>query len=164
MTNPWDIESNWSLDNSGGANKYSGLAASSFTMPKDIGVDVSKYLKIKGVDPSSLSEQQLYTTEMNLKNSGGLDKVLGTPKSSGSGWWSEAADWAGDKNNQSLIGMGLGAANVGLGLANYLQSSDFMKKQGRLLDQQIANNEYEMGRRQGFSSALADAQNQTQAG
>lgn len=79
-------------------------------------------------------------------------------------WWGEAADWAGDKNNQALVGMGLGATQVGLGLANYLQSSDFMKKQGRLLDQQIANNEYEMGRRQGFSRALADAQNQTQVG
>lgn len=81
------------------------------------------------------------------------------PKES-KGWWGEAADWAGDKNNQALIGMGLGATQVGLGLANYLQSSDFMKKQGRLLDQQIANNEYEMGRRQGFSKALADAQTQ----
>jgi hypothetical protein len=36
-----------------------------------------------------------------------------------------------------------------------------MKKQGNLLDQQIANNEYVMNNRKQFSNALANAVNQT---
>ena len=57
-----------------------------------------------------------------------------------------------------MLQTGFGAANLGLGLASYLQQSDFMKKQGKLLDQQLASNQYEMDRRKGFSQALADAQ------
>ena len=124
------------------------------------------------VDPmdAGLASQSYRSAVNSMDNNTGIASGYGVTGSTGTdatepkSWWGEAADWAGNKNNQSLIGMGLGAANVGLGLANYLQSSDFMKKQGRLLDQQIANNTYEMGRRQGFSRALADAQNQTQAG
>ena len=63
--------------------------------------------------------------------------------------------WFGDKGNQAMIGAGLGLGQLGLGLASYLQQSDFMKKQGKLLDQQLASNQYEMDRREGFSNAMA---------
>jgi hypothetical protein len=80
---------------------------------------------------------------------------------SSKGFLADAASWAGDKDNQALVGMGLGASRIGLGLASYLQSSDLMKKQSSLLDQQIANNEYVMNNRKQFSNALANAVNQT---
>jgi hypothetical protein len=96
----------------------------------------------------------------SLDNSGGFNKYLpGTAKPTS--FLEDAAKWAGDKDNQALVGMGLGASKIGLGLASYLQSSDFMKKQGNLLDQQIANNEYVMNNRKQFSNALANAVNQT---
>ncbi len=66
------------------------------------------------------------------------------------------SDWFGNKGNQAMLQTGFGAANLGLGLASYLQQSDFMKKQGKLLDQQLASNQYEMDRRQGFDKRLAD--------
>ena len=72
------------------------------------------------------------------------------------GWFGQAADWFGNKNNQMLVNAGLGVGQLGLGLASYLQQSDFMNKQGKLLDQQIANNQYEMDRRKGFSKDLGD--------
>ena len=120
----------------------------------------------RGLAESSIGTGYKFSDEDPTAYSGGVlpGASLGADATEPKSWWGEAADWAGNKNNQALVGMGLGATQVGLGLANYLQSSDFMKKQGRLLDQQIANNEYEMGRRQGFSRALADAQNQTQVG
>ncbi len=71
---------------------------------------------------------------------------------SGDGSWGK---WFGDKGNQAMIGAGLGVGQLGLGLASYLQQSDFMKKQGKLLDQQLASNKYEMDRREGFSNAMA---------
>lgn len=67
--------------------------------------------------------------------------------------WSK---WFGDKGNQFMVGAGLGLGQLGLGLASYLQQSDFMKKQGKLLDQQLASNQYEIDRRQGFDKRLAD--------
>lgn len=72
------------------------------------------------------------------------------------GLFGQAADWFGNKNNQMLVNAGLGVGQLGLGLASYLQQSDFMKKQGRLLDQQLASNQYEIDRRQGFDKRLAD--------
>ena len=74
------------------------------------------------------------------------------------GWFGQASDWLGNRNNQMLVNAGLGVGQLGLGLASYLQQSDFMKKQGKLLDQQLASNQYEMDRRKGFSQALANAQ------
>lgn len=74
------------------------------------------------------------------------------------GLFGQTADWLGNRNNQMLVNAGLGVGQLGLGLASYLQQSDFMKKQGKLLDQQLASNQYEMDRRKGFSQALADAQ------
>lgn len=74
------------------------------------------------------------------------------------GLFGQASDWLGNRNNQMLVNTGLGVGQLGLGLASYLQQSDFMKKQGKLLDQQIASNQYEMDRRKRFSQALADAQ------
>lgn len=65
------------------------------------------------------------------------------------------SDWFKDRGNQAMLQTGFGAANLGLGLASYLQQSDFMNKQGKLLDQQLASNKYEMDRRQGFSNAMA---------
>lgn len=76
----------------------------------------------------------------------------------GKGLVGQASDWLGNRNNQTLVNAGLGVGQLGLGLASYLQQSDFMKKQGKLLDQQLASNQYEMDRRKGFSQALADAQ------
>ncbi len=75
---------------------------------------------------------------------------LSGPKSDSS--WGK---WFEDKGNQAMLQTGFGAANLGLGLTSYLQQSDFMKKQGKLLDQQLASNKYEMDRRQGFSNAMA---------
>lgn len=72
------------------------------------------------------------------------------------GLFGQASDWLGDRNNQMLVNAGLGAGQLGLGLASYLQRSDFMKKQGKLLDQQLASNQYEIDRRQGFDKRLAD--------
>lgn len=71
------------------------------------------------------------------------------------GLFGQAADWLGNKNNQMLVNAGLGVGQLGLGLVSYLQQSDFMKKQGKLLDQQLASNQYEIDRRQGFSNAMA---------
>ncbi len=72
---------------------------------------------------------------------------------SGDRSWSE---WFGDKGNQFMVHTGLGVGQLGLGLASYLQQSDFMKKQGKLLDQQLASNQYEIDRRQGFDRNIAD--------
>ena len=56
------------------------------------------------------------------------------------------SDWFGNKGNQAMIGAGLGVGQLGLGLASYLEQSDFMKKQGKLLDQQLASNQYNIDR------------------
>ena len=78
------------------------------------------------------------------------------------GWFGQAADWFGNKNNQMLVNAGLGVGQLGLGLASYLSQSDFLNKQGKLIDQQLASNRYEMDRRkkfgEGFAAARANAQ------
>ena len=86
---------------------------------------------------------------------GGLSALAVGDEGSGKSFWGEASDWFGNKGNQAMLQTGFGAANLGLGLASYLQQSDISKKQGKLLDQQLASNQYEMDRRQGFSNAMA---------
>ena len=71
-----------------------------------------------------------------------------TPESGGS--WSK---WFGDKGNQAMIGAGLSAGQLGLGLASYLSQSDFLKKQGKLLDQQLASNQYNIDRQKASDEA-----------
>lgn len=73
------------------------------------------------------------------------------------GWFDQASDWFDKKGNQAMIGAGLGVGQLGLGLASYLSQSDFMKKQGKLLDQQLASNRYEMGQREKMNNALNSA-------
>ena len=68
--------------------------------------------------------------------------------------WSK---WFGDKGNQAMIDAGLGLGKLGLGLASYLSQSDYLKKQGKLLDQQLASNRYEMGQREKINNALNSA-------
>ena len=110
------------------------------------------------VDSSPVSEVGGWSGEDFTATPGGLSTLAAGDKGSDKSFWGEASDWFGDKGNQAMIGAGLGVGQLGLGLASYLQQSDFMKKQGKLLDQQLASNQYEMDRRKGFSQALADAQ------
>lgn len=65
--------------------------------------------------------------------------------------------WLKGLDNKDLLGFGLGAGQLGLGLASYLSNSDFMKKQGNLIDQQIANNRMEMDNRQAHLNATNQA-------
>ena len=76
--------------------------------------------------------------------------VISKGKSLSDNSWSE---WFGDKGNQAMIGAGLGLGQLGLGLASYLSQSDFMKKQGKLLDQQLASNQYNIDRQKASDEA-----------
>ena len=123
----------WALQNKGLASTYGNIADRWKTkFGTDLTADMVKDVADKG----------------GLE---GLTSTLG-PASTGE---NSLSSWFGDKGNQAMLQTGFGAANLGLGLASYLQQSDFMKKQGNLLDQQLASNQYEMDRRQGFSNAMA---------
>ena len=109
-------------------------------------------------DSSPVSKIGGWSGEDFTATPGGLAASTLGEDASGKGLFGQASDWLGNRNNQTLVNAGLGVGQLGLGLASYLQQSDFMKKQGKLLDQQLASNQYEMDRRKGFSQALADAQ------
>jgi len=66
----------------------------------------------------------------------GLDKLFGTD------------------NGRAMVNAGLGVGQLGLGLASYLSNAKMLKKQGALMDQQLANNTKEMARRDGALSAF----------
>lgn len=59
----------------------------------------------------------------------GLDKLFGTD------------------SGRAMVNAGLGVGQLGLGLASYLSNAKMLKKQGALMDQQLANNTKEMARR-----------------
>lgn len=62
--------------------------------------------------------------------------------------------WFADKGNMNMIGVGAGIGQMGLGLASFLQQKDLAKKQGRLLDQQLEHNRYEMDNRKALQASL----------
>ena len=128
---------------------YKGLAERSSKFAGDFLNDALLAGAIKPEDLKDLTSE---------KAQGLFDAAKSTYEStllngSGGKSWS---DWFGDKGNQFMVHTGLGLGQLGLGLASYLQQSDFMKKQGKLLDQQLASNQYEMDRRQGFSRDIRD--------
>lgn len=77
--------------------------------------------------------------------------------SASTGIMGNLTDWFGKQGNLNMMQGALGLGNLGLGLASYLQQSQYLKKQGNLLDQQISNNAYEMNQRKRMNDAL-DAQ------
>jgi hypothetical protein len=62
------------------------------------------------------------------------------------------SDWF--KDNQSMINAGLGVGGLALGLANYGTMKDWYGKQGQLIDQQIANNAWNMQNKKDIQSAF----------
>ena len=66
----------------------------------------------------------------------GLDKLFGTD------------------SGRAMVDTGLGIGQLGLGLASYLSNAKMLKKQGALMDQQLANNAKEMARRDSALSAF----------
>ena len=144
--NDWDQELRLSRRDPLGGNRTwlnkdvttSSMVGSDNDLYKSLGLDSSAEM-LKNPYAQGLSPEQVV---------GGV-----TPEK---GLFGQASDWFGNKGNQAMIGAGLGLGQLGLGLASYLQQSDFMKKQGKLLDQQLASNQYEMDRRQGFSRDIRD--------
>jgi hypothetical protein len=60
----------------------------------------------------------------------------------------------GDSGAYNTVQAGLGIGQLGLGLASYLQQKETAEKQGKLLDQQISNNKFEMGNRRKMVEAF----------
>jgi len=58
------------------------------------------------------------------------------------------------KDNQSMLNAGLGLGNIALGLANYSTTKDWYNKQGQLVDQQIANNAWNMQNKKNIQDAF----------
>ena len=58
------------------------------------------------------------------------------------------------KDNQSMINTGLGVGGLALGLANYGTMKDWYGKQGQLVDQQIANNAWNMQNKKDIQGAF----------
>jgi hypothetical protein len=56
------------------------------------------------------------------------------------------------KDNQSMINAGLGVGGLVLGLANYGTMKDWYGKQGQLIDQQIANNAWNIQNKKDIQS------------
>ena len=122
---------------------YKGLAERSSKFAGDFINDALLSGTIKPEDLTSEKAQGLFdstksTYETTLLNGSG-----------GKSW----SDWFGDKGNQFMVNTGLGLGSLGLGLASYLQQSDFMKKQGKLLDQQLASNQYNIDRQKASDEA-----------
>jgi hypothetical protein len=77
---------------------------------------------------------------------------LGGTEGSTSWWGDFKSALGGDANfGKNLLGIG----QLGLGLAQYLDMKPMLEKQGRLLDQQIANNRVEMAATHDTREALA---------
>ena len=147
--NDWDQELQLSRRDPLGGNRT--LLNKDVSTASMIGSDNDLY-KSLGLDRNAEMLKNPYAQNLSTEQ-----VVSGV--TSDKGLWGEASDWFGNRGNQAMIQTGFGLGSLGLGLASYLQNSDFMKKQGKLLDQQLASNQYEMDRRQGFSQALADAGN-----
>lgn len=112
----------------------------------------SDWLKANGMSGKGLGWDSYYGDSLAVptkKEYGFIDSLLGK------GGDDPAAALNAQRGAMGAVQAGLGVGQLGLGLASYLQQSDFMKKQGKLLDQQLASNKYEMDRRQGFSNAMA---------
>lgn len=129
---------------------YKGLAERSSKFAGDFLNDALLAGAIKPEDLKDLTSE---------KAQGLFDATKSTYESallngSGGKSWS---DWFSNNGNQFMVRAGLGVGQLGLGLASYLQQSDFMKKQGKLLDQQLASNKYEMGQREKMNNALNSA-------
>ena len=92
--------------------------------------------------------------DTNLGNKDSLKLYQGPEWDDNKGYFGNLL--AGNRGAMNAAQVGMGVGQLGLGLASYLQQSDFMKKQGKLLDQQLASNRYEMDRRQGFSRDIGD--------
>lgn len=115
----------------------------------------SDWLKANGMSGQGLGWDSYYGNSVatpTKKDYGFIDSFLGK------GGEDPTSALNAQRGAMGAVQAGLGVGQLGLGLASYLQQSDFMKKQGKLLDQQLASNQYEMDRRKGFSQALADAQ------
>jgi hypothetical protein len=124
-----------------------------------------------GLDGSSLSNNSLFNydlrTATDLGNSNGLANSFsnnGLYNPSGKpttddGFMSRFLD--GDEKAFNTIRGVSALGSLGLGLAGFLSSQKMAKKQGELMDQQIANNTREMARRDStvdsFNKAAADA-------
>jgi hypothetical protein len=79
------------------------------------------------------------------------DQVVGGSTSTGL-WGDFKSALGGDANfGKNLLGIG----QFGLGLAQYLDMKPMLEKQGKLLDQQIANNATEMAATQQTRDLLA---------
>lgn len=68
--------------------------------------------------------------------------------------WDKTSDWFGKQGNMNMLQSAWDLGQIGLGLASYLQQSKYLNKQSQLLDQQIANNAYEMNQRKRMNQAL----------
>ncbi|WP_456451828.1 hypothetical protein [Hydrogenimonas sp.] len=75
-----------------------------------------------------------------------------------SGTAGQQTDWLSSLGSmQGLGGVALGGGRLALGLASYLDQSKTAKKQRKLIDQQIANNEFVLNKRKQNSESLAKA-------
>ena len=152
VINPWDDKNNWNLDN--GVNNAYGT------------YDVDRWKSSLLNDPNSMQSKML----SEQMKSFGLDKgvtagnvseltglagqgTIGNTASADTGLWGDFKSALGVDANigKNLLVIG----NQGLGLAQYLDMKPMLEKQGRLLDQQIANNRVEMEGRQKTRDVLA---------
>jgi hypothetical protein len=123
----------------------------------------SSYKDVLFNDPNS-EQAKMLASQLNVPTTsaitaGNVTDYTGLGASGGltgynnpSGQKTGLANWFEDRGNQFMVHTGFGLANLGLGLASYLQQSDFMKKQGKVLDQQIANNDYNMNKQRTFDT------------
>jgi hypothetical protein len=184
-----DINSMYNSDNGIGQNTTLGLNGNSFgskplfnfgqsTIPGLGGSSLGNNSLFKlgqdttsGLDGSSLGNNSLFNydlrTATDLGNSNGLANSFsnnGLYNPSGKpttddGFMSRFLD--GDEKAFNTIRGVSALGSLGLGLAGFLSSQKMAKKQGELMDQQIANNTKEMARRDStidsYNKAAADA-------
>lgn len=140
--NDWDVwEDSLKLGNQTAKNAgTSGLASLAATNS-----GISDMYKSLGLDATTEALKNPYAQGLTP------DQVVGG--NTGTGLWGDfKGALGGDANfGRNLLGIG----QFGLGLAQYLDMKPMLEKQGKLLDQQIANNRVEMAATQDTRDRLA---------
>jgi hypothetical protein len=164
----FDINSMYNSNNGIGQNATLGLNGNSFGYKPlfKLGQDTISGLDGSSLGNNPLSQYDLHTAT-DLNNSNGLANsfsINGLYNPSGKsttddGFMSRFLD--GDEKAFNTVRGVSALGSLGLGLAGFLSSQKMAKKQGELMDQQIANNTKEIARRDStidsFNKAAADA-------
>lgn len=90
-------------------------------------------------DYNSLSNNRTGLSGLLSNTTKSVSEDLLNPKDQS--WWDKSGKWMGDKGNQMLVGAGLQAGQLGLGLASYLSQAPVLESQNKLLKQQVAINQ-----------------------